>query len=247
MQRQHILGLEIDITNIQQASEDLLIMAQTKPGAYICFANAHMCIVAQEDPVLRRAVNGASLVLADGKPLSMIQKWHGHSAADQVRGTDMLLALCEKAEIEQLNIGLYGGSSDMVLDQLEAHIYRLYPKLNLTYRYSPPFRPPGEMEEASIIKQINSSKVDILFVGLGCPKQETWMANHHEKLNCLLLGVGAAFDYISGSTPQAPRYIQASGFEWLFRLMAEPRRLWKRYLKTNSLFMWRMARQLIHK
>ena len=146
--------------------------------------------------------------------------------------------------MQEIPVGFYGGSTT-TLEQLIESFKKKYPHLKIAYHYSPPFRPLTAEEDAAVIRAVNASGTKILFVGLGCPKQERWMAAHRGKIQVVMLGVGAAFDFHAGSIRQAPRWMQKSGLEWLFRLIQEPRRLWRRYLYQNPRFVWFMIWQLL--
>ncbi|WP_237067317.1 WecB/TagA/CpsF family glycosyltransferase [Microbulbifer guangxiensis] len=191
----------------------------------------------------RTIVNEADWVIPDGRPLSWAQRRLGHSDAEQVRGQDIMNALCESSGRQGWNIGLYGGSSDKVLTQVVKQLRETYPDISITFAWSPPFRELSEVEDEVLVSRINLAQVNVLFVGIGCPKQERWMAKHKDRLNCVMLGVGAAFDFVAGSKRHAPRWVQKLGLEWLFRLCSEPKRLWKRYLKQNPRFIYHFCRQ----
>jgi len=216
-----------------------------KLGGYVCVSNVHMCMETYDSLEFRKIVNNADLVIPDGRPIFWAQKLLGYKDAQQVRGQDIMNALCEESNQGELKIGLYGGSSNDVLNQVIRSLTKTYPNISIVYSYSPPFRALTVAEDIQIIKDINSAKVDVLFVGIGCPKQERWMAEHKESLNCVMLGVGAAFDFICGSKKHAPRWMQKVGLEWLFRLVSEPKRLWKRYLKQNPRFIYHFSIQLV--
>ncbi|WP_345195975.1 WecB/TagA/CpsF family glycosyltransferase [Kistimonas scapharcae] len=189
-------------------------------------------------------VNTADMVVPDGKPLVWAQKLMGHKEACQVRGQDLTMALCKLAIEKKLKVGFYGGTQE-VLSVMKMKLSEQFSGLDIAYEFAPPFRPLTSIEDKKAIKAINDSGVQILFVGIGCPKQERWMAEHKNKLHCVMLGVGAAFDFIAGNKKHAPRWMQSIGMEWLFRLLCEPNRLWKRYLKQNPRFIWYFAQQLL--
>jgi N-acetylglucosaminyldiphosphoundecaprenol N-acetyl-beta-D-mannosaminyltransferase len=241
-----ILEMSSDITNLIHATELILSMIQKKKGAYVCISNVHMCMEVFDSIEFAMIVNNADLVIPDGRPLSWAQKLLGHYEAEQVRGQDIMNALCEQSGSKNFNIGLYGGSSDELLHQVIAALKSSYSDINITFSYSPPFRPLTNEEDQDIIQQLNDSNLNVLFVGIGCPKQERWMAEHKNSLNCVMLGVGAAYDFIAGSKKHAPRWMQIVGLEWLFRLCSEPQRLWKRYLQQNPRFIYYFAKQLIN-
>lgn len=244
--RAHIIKMDVNVTFLTQAVDKILNWALDRRGRYVCVANVHMCMEAFDDTSFAAVVNNSDLTVADGKPISWAQRALGHVSAQQVRGEDLMLAICQKADIENLPIGFFGATEE-VLDQLTRTLVERYPNLNVVYTCTPPFRPMTDEEDKQYVAAINSSDAKVLFVGLGCPRQEIWMADHKDRLNCVMLGVGAAFDFISGNKRQAPKWIQALGLEWLFRLSSEPKRLWKRYLKHNPRFVWYFLLQLLGK
>ncbi|MDP2485786.1 WecB/TagA/CpsF family glycosyltransferase [Pseudoalteromonas marina] len=243
MFKQKIIKMDVDVTNLDSALQQVEILATKKQGAYVCVSNVHMCIEALDSNEFEQVVNKADLVIPDGKPLSWAQKFLGHKAAQQVRGQDIMNALCAASGEQKLNIGFYGGSSGELLSLVKSKLTQTYPDIRISYAYSPPFRPLTSEEDGQVVKDINNAKVNVLFVGIGCPKQERWMAEHKDKLNCVMLGVGAAYDFIAGSKKHAPRWVQKIGMEWLFRLCSEPKRLWRRYLSTNPRFIWHFGKQ----
>lgn len=238
-----IITMDIDVTTLGLAIDKISKFVRLKKSAYVCVSNVHMCMETFDSASFRAVVNNANLVIADGKPLSIAQKLLGHKEAGQVRGQDIVNGLCELSGKKSFNIGFYGGSSDAILDLVKSNLIAQYSDIHISYAFSPPFRALSDTEDCDIVSGINAAKVDVLFVGIGCPKQEIWMAEHKDKLNCVMLGVGAAFDFISGNKKHAPRWMQNIGMEWLFRLCSEPRRLWKRYFKQNPRFVWYFMQQ----
>jgi len=241
-----VISMDVDVTNLSNALANVEELANQNIGSYVCVSNVHMCMEVFDSADFESVVNNADLVIPDGRPLSWAQKLLGHKNAEQVRGQDIMNAICEQSGTKKLNIGLYGGSSDELLKQVITELKTSYPDINITFSYSPPFRPLTDEEDSDIVKQINDADVNVLFVGIGCPKQERWMAEHKEQLNCVMLGVGAAYDFIAGSKKHAPRWMQRVGLEWLFRLLSEPKRLWKRYLQQNPRFIYYFSKQLIN-
>lgn len=241
-----VISMDVDVTNLSNALANVEELANQNIGYYVCVSNVHMCMEVFDSAEFESVVNNADLVIPDGRPLSWAQKLLGYKDAEQVRGQDIMNAICEQSGTKKLNIGLYGGSSDELLKQVITELKTSYPDINITFSYSPPFRPLTDEEDSDIVKQINDADVNVLFVGIGCPKQERWMAEHKEQLNCVMLGVGAAYDFIAGSKKHAPRWMQRVGLEWLFRLLSEPKRLWKRYLQQNPRFIYYFSRQLIN-
>jgi N-acetylglucosaminyldiphosphoundecaprenol N-acetyl-beta-D-mannosaminyltransferase len=203
-----------------------------------------MVMEAHDDPAFRDVVNGADLVTPDGVPLVWALRALGVRHASRVYGPDLMLALCEAAEREKIPIGLYGGA-EPVRSSLEAELRRRYPDLLIAYAHSPAFGAGDEDGPES--DRIRAADVGILFVALGCPRQERWMATQAGRIPAVMVGVGAAFDFLSGSKPQAPRALQKAGLEWAFRLASEPRRLWRRYTIHNPRFITLLAMQLIKK
>lgn len=238
MKKVRVVAIDVNVTSLPLAVKEIFQMVALKQGVYICVANVHMCMEAFDSPSYQEIINSADYVLPDGKPLSVAQKLLTSKSAKQVRGQDIMNELCYASSSESLRIGLYGGSSDELLSLVKSKLIATFPGINISYAFSPPFRALTDIENKEVIKQINEARVDILFVGTGCPKQEIWMADHKKDLTCVMLGVGAAYDFISGSKKHAPRWVQDIGMEWMFRLLSEPQRLWRRYLKQNPRFVW---------
>jgi N-acetylglucosaminyldiphosphoundecaprenol N-acetyl-beta-D-mannosaminyltransferase len=241
-----VISMNVDVTNLSNALDCIEQLAIKQAGSYVCISNVHMCMEVFDSSEFESVVNNADLVIPDGRPISWAQKLLSHSEAEQVRGQDIMHAVCQQSGINGLNIGLYGGSTDELLQRVVTELQTSYPGINITFSYSPPFRPLTDEEDQGIIHKINDADVNVLFVGIGCPKQERWMAVHKESLNCVMLGVGAAYDFIAGSKKHAPRWVQRVGLEWLFRLCSEPQRLWKRYLQQNPRFIYYFSKQLIN-
>lgn len=250
MKREPILKMDVNVTSMDQTISRIDEWVKQKEAHVVCVSNVHMCMEVYDDPEFADIVNKADKVIPDGKPLSWGLKLLGHDLAEQVRGADITLSLCEKAVETGLVIGLYGGSQS-ALSGFSAFLQSEYPELSIGCAISPPFRELSDAEDQEMIDEINQSDVQILFVGLGCPKQEYWMAKHKHKLSCVMLGVGAVFDFLSGDKREAPRWIQSIGMEWFFRLYCEPRRLWKRYFKHNPRFIlffgWQLFKHKVFK
>jgi N-acetylglucosaminyldiphosphoundecaprenol N-acetyl-beta-D-mannosaminyltransferase len=238
-----ILKIQVNVTSYGDAVQRILKWCQDSSGRYICVSNVHMCMEAYDHSNFCKIVNEADLVVPDGVSLVWAQKLMGEKAASQVRGSDLLLKLCAEAELHEIPIGLYGGTEKSLNDFVE-FIKNRFPQLIISFFSSPPFRELSREEEKNYIENINKSGISLLFLGIGCPKQEKWMAKHKSNLNCVMIGVGAAFDFFSGQKKHAPIWMQKSGLEWLFRLYSEPRRLWKRYLKHNPRFIYYLLKQI---
>jgi N-acetylglucosaminyldiphosphoundecaprenol N-acetyl-beta-D-mannosaminyltransferase len=232
-----VLGMRVDATTYSETTEAVIELAESGAGGMVCAATAHMAIECFDDPSLRRAVNSADRVTPDGMSLVWALRRLGLRDARRVYGPSLLPILCARAEAGRVPVGFYGATPE-VLGALVAELRRRFPALLVPFAWSPPFRELDPAEDAAVRDAIEDSGARILFVGLGCPKQERWMAAHRGALACVLVGVGAAFDFLARSKPQAPAWMQAAGLEWLFRLGSEPRRLWRRYLIGNARFLY---------
>lgn len=237
-----VVGLRVDATDYLHAAETILTQA-ANGGGMTCVATVHMVMEAQDDPDYRRLVNAAELVTPDGMPLVWMLRALGVRDAQRVYGPDLTPIVCRLAAERGVPVGFYGGD-EQTLETLVARLRAEHPGLRIDFVHSPPFRPLTPEEDAAQSEAILDSGVRILFVGLGCPKQERWMADHRDRLGCALVGVGAAFDFLAGRKAQAPGWMQRAGLEWLFRLAHEPRRLWRRYAVHNPRFVWRALLQL---
>lgn len=240
----YIVGTRVDASDYEKTVERIVSLARSNCAAYVCVANVHMVMESFDDPRLRRIVNAACLVTADGMPLAWGLKLLGLREAKRVCGPTLTLSICEKAAKQGIAVAFYGSTQE-ILRSLRAKLQTSFPSLRIAYVYAPPFRESTDVEDGEIVRAIRLSGASILFVGLGCPKQERWMAAHTSKLQLVMLGVGAAFDFIAGAKPQAPPWMQNAGLEWLFRLITEPRRLCKRYLYHNPRFVYYFIRQLL--
>jgi N-acetylglucosaminyldiphosphoundecaprenol N-acetyl-beta-D-mannosaminyltransferase len=218
-------------------------VSSESPG-YICVAAVHTVVASQDDPDLRAAVLGASFTVPDGQPLVWAMNALGHDLSSRVYGPELMERACERAAATGLRFYLYGGRDQGALVQLALNLRRRFPGVRIVGGHSPPFRDLSPDEEESIVAEINRSGADVVWVGIGVPKQEKWMARMRHRLTPpVLVGVGAAFDFHAGLVPQAPERLQRLGLEWAFRLAHEPRRLWKRYLLYNPRFITGFARQ----
>jgi len=239
-----ILGTRTDCTSYSDATAHVLGWAETLQSRYVCLSNVHVTMESHDSAEYRAIVNGADLVAPDGRPLVWALRLFGVGAATQVRGTTLTLRVLERAAAETIEVGFYGGSPEVLARLLEA-CRRRFPGLRVSYAHSPPFRHLAADEDAAVVRDINRSGARILFVGLGCPKQERWMATHRGRVNAVMLGVGAALDFLAGVKPEAPVWMQHAGTEWLFRLATDPRRLWRRYAAHNPRFVVLLAGQYL--
>lgn len=230
-----ILGMRVDCATYETAADAILALAREGRGGSVCVATVHMVMEAHDDPAFARAVERTRLATSDGMPLVWALKALGLPDAERVYGPTLMPRVCERAARAGLRVGLYGGSPDVLAD-LQHALLRDHPGLEIPFAHSPPYRPLEAHEDREVVEAIEDAGVDVLFVGLGCPKQERWMADHEDALSCVSVGVGAAFDFIAGRKSQAPPFLQRAGLEWLYRLACEPRRLWRRYLYNNPRF-----------
>jgi N-acetylglucosaminyldiphosphoundecaprenol N-acetyl-beta-D-mannosaminyltransferase len=230
-----ILGTRVDTCNYVSAGMSVLDWGQKKESHYVCVANVHMVMEAYDSPDFRSVVNAADLVVPDGMPLVWTLRKMGSAGQERVYGPELTLRLLSAAAEQGIPVGFLGGTQETT-ELLVNNVHQRFPALQIVFRFSPPFRPVPVDKDALIVKEINDSGARILFVGLGCPKQENWMAAHAGRVQAVMVGVGAAFDFIAGTKRQAPKWMQPIGLEWLFRFSQEPGRLWRRYLYHNPRF-----------
>ena len=239
----HILGTRVDPSNYVDATELILGWARRRESRYVCVANVHMIMEAFDDPAFRNVVNGADYVTSDGMPLVWALRTLGARSAERVYGPDLTPLVCAAAAREGVPVGFFG-ADPAVRDSMIAKLRDAYPDLEVAFADSPPFRELTTAEELEVAGRINASGARILFVGLGCPKQERWMARNVDRIQAVTLGVGAAFEFIAGTKRKAPGFLQKLGLEWLFRLFTEPKRLWRRYVYHNPRFLFLLVRQV---
>jgi len=242
--RINILGVGVHALNLHSAVAVLQKTIESRAKGYVCVTGVHGVSEAQSDPSFRAILNRALLNTPDGMPLVWIGQWSGHRNVERVYGPDLLIEVCQAGEPLGWRHFFYGGAPGTA-EALGTVLQTRFPLLQIAGTCTPPFRPLTSSELESLQAQVTKAQPDIIWVGLSTPKQERFMA---ETLSCLdtpiMIGIGAAFDLVSGKVRQSPRWIQRSGFEWLYRLIQEPRRLWKRYLKNNPLFICRLFLQL---
>ncbi|MGG1678252.1 WecB/TagA/CpsF family glycosyltransferase [Neobacillus sp. NRS-1170] len=227
-----IISTNISVINFNDVLNLIKNWVNQKESKYVCICNTHSVVTASNDKHFKEALETADLCTADGMPLVWVLKHRGHKNQDRVDGPNLMKNLCE---FENYRVFLYGSKKE-TLDKLEKELKILNKGLEIVGKISPPFRELENNEEREFIHQINSTNPDLIFVGLGCPKQEIWMYKNRNNINGVMIGVGAAFDYLTGNIKRAPLFIQRIGLEWLFRLIQDPKRLWKRYLYNNTMF-----------
>lgn len=253
----HVIGVRVHSLTRQEAMARMLDWAQRRESRSVCFCNAHSAVLASSDPEHQRALAEADLVAPDGAPIAWTMSLKRGRPQQRVDGPGTMLQLCQLAAEQGVRIGLLGSTPE-VLKLLVARLQGDHPALQVAYVCSPPFRALSPAEEQALCDDIAAAGVGLLFVGLGCPKQETWMRRHRGRVPAVMLGVGAAFDFHAGTMPRAPSLMRGMGLEWLHRLASEPRRLWWRYLSYNTVFvskslldlsqvMWRRCKALLHR
>lgn len=240
-----VIEVDVDIGSIDSLSQSILEIAKRAlKNAYVCVANVHMLTIARGNPHFGEVLKNASLVVPDGMPLVWTQKLKGFINAQRVSGPDLMLELCKLSQENNMSIYLLGGSPK-TLELLSKNLVERFPKLQIAGMHSPETLPEKPELNIDLAHAINKSGASILFVGLGCPKQEYWCASYAPSLLPIAIGVGAAFDFHAGTKKRPPLVIQQYGLEWLYRLLSEPKRLWKRYFSSNTLFIYYSLRDLI--
>ena len=241
-----ILGVPIAGTDYDQTMDVMDAVIDARGRGYFCAAPVHALMVARDEREMRAALLGATLVVPDGMPLVWAANLLGERLQDRVYGPELMLRYSARCAERGHRVWLYGGRDQGSLAQLALSMRRRHPGIRIVGGYSPPFRPLTRAEEEDIVDEVNRARPDVLWVGIGVPKQEKWMARMREALEApVLVGVGAAFDFHAGLVPQAPPSLQRAGLEWAYRLSREPRRLWRRYLTYNPRFVAAFARQYV--
>jgi N-acetylglucosaminyldiphosphoundecaprenol N-acetyl-beta-D-mannosaminyltransferase len=238
-----LLGTPIDPLSWEQALGRILRWASARQSRMICLCNVHVVVSARHDEALAQALQLADMSTPDGAPVAWLMRKIGWPEQQRISGPDLMWRLIAEAVRLQLPVFLLG-STETTLARLTQRLQQVFPDLQIAGMLSPPFRQLSATEDAQMVEIINNSGARLLFVGLGCPKQEIWMAAQRDRVQAVMLGVGAAFDYHAGVLPRAPQSWQRLGLEWLYRLWREPTRLIKRYLVTNSLFLLALPGEL---
>lgn len=241
---QKLITINLSLGNFKDFVKNIIDLGRIRQSSYVCVANVHMCVETYQDSTFAQTVNLADIVTPDGVPLIKALKLLHDINQERVAGPDLMPALLKEAESQGLNVYFYG-STDDVLGKLKGFCQENYPKLSIAGMHSPPFRTLTENEKQIEIQNINDAKANIVLVALGCPKQERWMADMKGKINAVMVGVGGAFPMLVGVQKRAPLWMQKNSLEWFYRLAQEPRRLFKRYFITNSLFILLIIREKV--
>lgn len=241
--RHNVFGVQVSATSYDEAIDCILSAAERREPAAVSLHAAHAVVTASDDLALREKVNRFQMVAPDGQPVRWALNWlYRAGLKDRVYGPELTLRLCQAAARRGVAIYLYGSSPE-VIERLSNNLVRRYPGLIIAGAEAPPFRALSVEEDEAMVQRINASGAGLVFIGLGCPKQDHFAADHMDRIQAVQVCVGAAFDFHAGNKRTAPAWMQRRGLEWLFRLMQEPRRLWKRYLVTNTLFVCKFGRQ----
>lgn len=233
----NIMGVNLAAINMEWLIDYTKKNIKKLSGNYLCVSNVHTTVMSFDDKAYCAVQNGGIMAIPDGGPLSSVGRKRGFTQMERTTGPDYLKEILRISEKENYRHFFYG-STEETLEKLRKHLAEEYPNLQVAGMYSPPFRALSKEEDQQIIEMINESHADFVWVGLGAPKQEYWMADHQGKIRGFMVGVGAAFDYLAGNISRAPMWMQKANLEWLYRLMQEPKRLFKRYFYTNTKFIW---------
>jgi len=239
-----VLGARIDAVGWERCLDQIAGWASRRESRCVYLCNVHSIVTARRQPTFGTIINAADLAVPDGAPIAWRLRWLGFAEQQRISGPDLMWKCCARAAQEGLSVFLYGSSPE-TLERLRARLAREFPALRVAGWHAPPFRRLTSKEDAQVVRKIERSGAHLVFVALGCPKQEAWMKAHRGRINAVLIGVGAAFDFHAGMVRRAPRWMQRGGLEWLYRLACEPRRLWRRYLVTNTLFFAYLLSELI--
>ncbi|MEA2210271.1 MAG: N-acetylglucosaminyldiphosphoundecaprenol N-acetyl-beta-D-mannosaminyltransferase [Solirubrobacteraceae bacterium] len=241
-----VLGIPLSLIDYDATLDWMDAMVATDQTGYVCVCNVHAVMAAGEDPALHNALLRSSINVPDGQPLVWAMNALGHRLDSRVYGPELMSRACARAAKTGQRLYLYGGRNQGALVQLALNTRQRFPGIKIVGGYSPPHRQLTDEERVAVVREINASKPDVVWVGIGVPKQEKWMAEMRATLKApVLVGVGAAFDFHAGLVPQAPSWMQESGLEWAYRLAREPRRLWRRYMRYNPRFVRDFARQWV--
>lgn len=246
MTEREILGIPMAMTDYAGAMEVMDGMVDRRERGWVCAAAVHSVMVAQDDPLMRKALTDSVVTVPDGMPVVWAANLLGEDLPNRVYGPELMQRYCARSAERGLRVWLYGGRDQGALLQLALNLRRMHPGIKIVGGYSPPFRPLSEAEDEDIARQINRDRPDVIWVGIGVPKQEKWMVRMRPRVEApVMCAVGAAFDFHAGRVSQAPRWMQERGLEWTYRIAQEPRRLLPRYLYTNPRFMLGVARQYL--
>lgn len=244
--RVRVISLDLSVAPYREMQDWIMLKANSRESRTVCCANVHMVVEAKRDSRIAEAVNYADRVTPDGVPLLWAMRGLHAIEQERIAGMDLMISLLQQAAAEGVSVFFYG-STLQVLDKIRVVCSERFPNLRIAGMVSPPFRETKPEEDDAIVKQIASSQAGLVFVALGCPKQELWMAKMRGRIPAVMIGLGGALPLLAGYQNRAPYWIRQCGLEWIFRLVQEPRRLFKRYTVTNSLYIWYFGQQWIAK
>jgi len=239
---EHVLGISVTALSFDDQMQTILNCAKRGESRTVCVANVHMLVEAHSDVDFAKVLDNADVITPDGMPLVWMMRQRGLHTQDRVAGLDIILALCKLAQLHNVSV-FFVGSQTEILKRMRTRLDREFPQLQIAGMEPLPFRPLTPDEDEAIMKQINDSGAGLVFVSLGCPKQERWMDQHKGKIQAVMIGLGGAFPVYAGLKKRAPAWIRNIGLEWLYRLGQEPRRLASRYWVTNIAFLWMLIKQ----
>lgn len=240
----NVIGSPVTALPFDEQIQQILKWASSRISKSVYVANVHMLMEAYWHPEMRSVLQDADLVTPDGVPLVWMLRLMGAHKQDRVAGMEILLALCKEAPLQNISI-FFLGSEKEILDRMKARLEREFPELQIAGMEPLPFRPLSATEDDSLVQKLNASSAGLVFLSLGCPKQEYWIAQHKGTIKAVMIGLGGAFPVYAGMKKWAPRWVRESGLEWCYRLIQEPRRLWERYSKTIPPFIWLALKQLL--
>jgi N-acetylglucosaminyldiphosphoundecaprenol N-acetyl-beta-D-mannosaminyltransferase len=242
METKKLVCIKFSLGSYKSFVDELILLAREKRSSYACVAGVHIMAESYKSAQYAAIINNADIVTPDGQPITWALRWLYGIRQKRVAGMDLLPDLLAAAETQNVSVAFYGGTEEM-LSKTREHINTNYPGLRIAKMYSPPFRPLSPEEDLAITEMFNDSGADMIFVVLGCPKQEKWMDQKKNKIHSLMIGIGGALPVLVGMQKRAPSWMQHGGLEWLFRLGQEPKRLYKRYASSNSLFIYLILKE----
>ena len=246
MEPKTVIGVPVTALPYSEQIKTMTKWAMSNLSKVVCIANVHMLVEAHTDPQFGAVLRHADLVTPDGMPLVWMLRFLGAVHQDRVAGVDVLGGLCKQAQENEIGV-YFVGSHSSILEKMGLKLKFNYPNLRIAGMAPLPFRALTEEEDQALVQSLNQSGAGLVFISLGCPKQEKWMSEHKEKVAAVMVGLGGAFPVYAGIHKRAPKFFRQTGLEWLYRLIQEPKRLWKRYATTISIFLWLVAKQLLNK
>jgi N-acetylglucosaminyldiphosphoundecaprenol N-acetyl-beta-D-mannosaminyltransferase len=241
--KKRVICIDISTGSFKNQIEKIIQLGETHTSSYVCVANVHMLVEAYKDPTFAQVVNQADLAVPDGMPIAKSVKWLHQMDQDRVAGLEIIQSVLQEAASKNLNVAFYGGTQE-IQDETQKYVQAHFPQLNVTHYKAHPFRELSELEEKNLAEEFNSTQTNLLFVATGCPRQEKWMASQKGQIHACMMGIGGALTVVTGMKKNAPEWMRNNSLEWFYRLMLEPKRLFKRYAITNSTFLYLLGKEL---